>query len=506
MDLQLELVQAMARREGWTVTNVYRDDDTSGRRTANRPGLKALRSAYDSGKFDVAVAHALSRFARNMSDGAEIVGQMPLASVLEGVQDTDDDFPALLHFLLAHKQSQEIRKRWAEVHNYRIALGLPAGGGERFGYVFTPSLVTDVSGTRRRTAPEDTYRIDEQLAPVIRDIYSKYLSGMGFRGIAFRLNEAGVTNTKGKTWEQRAVSDYMDSGFAAGYIRHGDQLLDGAHDPIISEDTWKAYQRARKDRARTPARTKGSDWLYRYVAKCSKCAGPLSVHRNHRGTAYVRCSRKALKGKSVCEGVFYRLDAFEGQTVWHLAMQVERWAGAMPDNSEQRNALEAKASRIEGELAAVTEQLGKLAQGWATGILDDDGYREARATVDAEKARLTAEKDDVDVELGSYGPEAEDALALLVERSEGITPDEEAESYKRLFEGIYLSDSDLRFVYRDGKESTVERRYPAGGSMPLPPGTHARVRAWAKSEGIDVPTRGKMPADLIARWQQETGE
>ena len=80
MDLQEEQCRRLAEREGWTVAGLWRDDDTSGRATGNRPGLRDLRAAYERGEFSRVIAHSVSRLSRNMADGVEIVGAMPLAS------------------------------------------------------------------------------------------------------------------------------------------------------------------------------------------------------------------------------------------------------------------------------------------------------------------------------------------------------------------------------------------------------------------------------------------
>jgi hypothetical protein len=43
------------------------------------------------------------------------------------------------------------------------------------------------------------------------------------------------------------------------------------------------------------------------------------------------------------------------------------------------------------------------------------------------------------------------------------------------------------------------RRAPAGGPNPT------EVREWAKAQGIEVKPRGRVPADLVARFKAATG-
>ncbi|AXK45498.1 recombinase family protein [Brachybacterium saurashtrense] len=533
MEQQEESVRAyIDRQRGWSpVETVYRDDDTSGRSTSNRPGLRALRDAYRAGEFDLAVAHSVSRFSRDMSDGAQIIGEMPLATVQEGVQEDGDDFVPLLHMLLAHKQSRDIGKRWGEIKDYRVSRGVPPSGGKRFGYVYTPALVTAEDGSKVRTAPEDTYRIDEDLAPVIREMYRLFLQGQGFNSLTELLNSRGITTTRGGLWNVSKVYAYMDSGTAAGYFKHGGKLHRGVWEPIISEDTWRAYNRARKLRKNTPARTRGSTWELQGVAKCAKCGGPLSISVNN-GAKYARCSRYKNSGPSVCTGVSYRVSGLTEQ-LWEY-VGVDSVMELLPDDSEQRAELEARLSRIEEELAKVSEIQTNLATGWAEGVLDYDGYQGAKAAQDERRASLEAEREEVDLELAKIAPvtfyraadapegmtdleaanwAAREHLAAAkhsVEALRDSTPQERAQIFSRLFEGLYVSDETVRFVRRgDGHSWEVPRlsarHKGAQQRNKTASGVHREVRAWAAQQGITVGSGGALSLSLIERWEEATG-
>ena len=51
-----------------------------------------------------------------------------------------------------------------------------------------------------------------------------------------------------------------------------------------------------------------------------------------------------------------------------------------------------------------------------------------------------------------------------------------------------------------GRRSTRAASSPAGGSS-----KSARIRAWAREQGIDVSERGRIPADLRERYERESG-
>ena len=59
---------------------------------------------------------------------------------------------------------------------------------------------------------------------------------------------------------------------------------------------------------------------------------------------------------------------------------------------------------------------------------------------------------------------------------------------------------------------TIQQDEQAGGNRPLTPrqnatavDTHA-VRAWAKGQGIDIKESGRVPADVVARYREATGQ
>lgn len=546
MDLQEEQCRRLAERQGWTVAGVYRDDDTSGRATGNRPGLRDLRAAYERGEFARVVAHSVSRLARNMADGVEIVGAMPLATVLEGVQDTtDDDFVPLLHMLLAHKQSNEIKKRWREILEHRAELGLPPSGGDRYGYLYTPSEVPGPNGKTVRTAAEDAYKINEEQAAYVRDMYSWYINGAGFSTVASRLNEAGVRTVRGSLWTTTRLLEYMDAGFSAGYFRFGMGLVRGVWEPIISEETWQAYNRRRNSSKKTAARTKGSGWELQGIARCERCGGPLS-RSGPAGKRYARCSRNASSGAASCEGVSYLEVSITEQTAEFLEQRLEAWAGELPDDSGERERIRTAIESCEEQIKKVAEQQARLIDLYAAGELDNDGYQISKARRAEAKTELEAQKSALEDELAELGPEfgehplnidfqrwdtsgnpqttewQERQIEALTElqrsrmlweeigrRMEPMSPEERRALYGRMLKGIYVGESSVRFVAQDGHEETVSRLAPKKKGVILSnkaaKGVHGAVRAWAQLNGLEVNKSGAVSEELLARWEQETG-
>lgn len=397
-ETQEKHVREWCSSRGLEVVGISRDIDISGLSTANRPGLLEMVAAHKAGKFDLAVADDYSRFSRDMEDGAQIIGSMPVATWAEGEADAGDDFTPLLHMLLAHKFSKDMGKRWKSAHDRRLALGLPPSNGARWGYT---------GGTKG--AEHDGYVQDPLEAPRVHEAYRRYIRGAGFRSIAEWL---------GGSWQDVTVRQAMDAGFAAGIIRWRGEEHPGAHTPIISEGEWAAYRLARKERAKKGARARAPQWHLSGLVVCGLCEGPMI-----RVNEYVRCKAYHAKGKTACTGAATRVSVLETRVALWLGGHVEEWAAALPSSEVAVQAAETDVLNCRAVLAQATGLISSLLTRAVTLGLSDaevsaplEGLREAR---DEAQAALDAA---LAVQAGLATPT--DVYGHLEQGGEGLSPEE----------------------------------------------------------------------------------
>ena len=77
---QLRLCREHAQREGWQVVESYTDHAVSGA-SLLRPGVQALLSDAQSGRFDVVLAESLDRLSRDQEDIAGVYKRMHFTDV-----------------------------------------------------------------------------------------------------------------------------------------------------------------------------------------------------------------------------------------------------------------------------------------------------------------------------------------------------------------------------------------------------------------------------------------
>ena len=74
---QLQPLQEAARRLGWTVVAIYRDEGISGTKGRDRrPGLDAVLKGVARREFDIVAAWSVCRLGRSLSDLIGLLGEL----------------------------------------------------------------------------------------------------------------------------------------------------------------------------------------------------------------------------------------------------------------------------------------------------------------------------------------------------------------------------------------------------------------------------------------------
>lgn len=300
--------------QGWDVVAVYQDDAISGREIAGRvQWQRLLKDAEASPRpFDVVVMEALDRWGREFFSQLDGAGRLHRAGVaLADVAGGTIDLGSLvgqIRFSIEAASSANVSQRISE-HTKR-------GLEQRIGHVSAPGGTTPLGYTRREylTGARDSrgrqvrekvvYEIDEETAPIIRRIFGlRTVDGLGFKGIARTLTEAGVPSPRGGTsWPSSTIRAILTNPVYAGHTRRkrwqairdpytgekkmrkaGDgsgELIRDTHPAIVDQDTWDAANEGVIDvyRGGSAKRKRPLSGLL----VCGTCGGPMSI-RDKRG-------------------------------------------------------------------------------------------------------------------------------------------------------------------------------------------------------------------------------
>ena len=341
LEAQKERLRSEAKHRGMKIVGEYSDEGKSGKNVAGRPEFRKMLGDIKSGKDDVqyVLVFKLSRFGRNATDTLNSLQYMEDYGVnLLCVEDCIDSAGAACKLMIsvlaavAEIERENIKEQTMAGRQQKARDGLWNGGMAPLGY----KLVT-VEGHQK----SKMLVISEDEAPLVRLIFSKYLSGMGVNAVAKWLNENGYrkpvrqTSTS-STFSAHQVTLVLNNPVYMGKIAYGRRktekiagtrnevhvvkqdkdsyrLYDGQHEAIIDEEIWYRAQAKRKKNALKREKTHSveHEHVLSGILKCPVCGKPLygvvcrkkkkaSTNEYYTDEWYYRCKHRQLVGDKVC--------------------------------------------------------------------------------------------------------------------------------------------------------------------------------------------------------------
>ncbi|WP_313813037.1 recombinase family protein [Glutamicibacter sp.] len=288
MELQEEAGRRYAEQQGYEVIAVEADEGISGRSWKTRPAVQRVMTMIENREADVIVLWKWSRLSRARLDWAIAIdkvesagGRIESATEQVDVSTSTGRFARGMLAEFAAFESERISDTWKEAQARRLANGLPVNGLPRFGYQYDPA-------TGYTPHPND--------GPVLRECYLRYLRGASFRQLTVYLRGAAEVPHRHRSstgiWRVNSVIHILDNPFAAGLIRHKDELYQGAHEPLISAEEWAEYQALRKQRTSTRTRQSSKNQSpFSVLSICVVCQNRYYVSgRTSNGTIMLKCS------------------------------------------------------------------------------------------------------------------------------------------------------------------------------------------------------------------------
>lgn len=418
---QLRECTEFAKRQGFTVVAEFHDAAMSGNES-NRPGYQRMLDAARNKRFDVIVAHELSRLSRNEAETHMLREELEWLGVhIVTATDGIDTRQASMGILLSVKSAMaraELRQAADRTHRGlkgRVLAGR-SGGGKCYGY--------DSQNGVRTVNPEQ--------ARLVVTIFERYRDGVSTRGIANELNAARVPSP-GSTWKRgvrRSDGRWMQSAVYAmlrnpiyvgkvvwnqrqsrkkvrsgkrGFVRRPREDWIVQTDEslrILDDDLWGAVQARIAKRTRevgdavkrglsrhqavAAGKGRGPKYLLSTLLVCDQCGSRLVI-AGAKGAMYA-CGGRLNGGEAACsngryvprrkvesvvlEGVCAELLSDEAIAEYKKELKAAR-RDRIKAVDRSRQVAEARRRELEG-------QVGRLVEGIASGTLPADGAIGAR--------------------------------------------------------------------------------------------------------------------------------
>jgi site-specific DNA recombinase len=272
LNAQIEDCKAYIERNAHELIEIYIDDGESAKDLL-RPRIQDLMNDLKKNKFDLVICWKLDRLTRDTVDGLTLIinlfkkkHNVIFASVTEDIKtETSDDVMMLtIRLSLAQAEREKIRERVTMGQMARAKTGKRNTSAKPYGY----NVGEDLSLT-----------IQEEEAEVVREIFGWYVSGHGRNKIATLLNDRHIPSPRGSIWFELIVGNVIKNPVYKGathWKRKADTedkriIVEGMHEPIISEELWNLAQKIRQRRADNDMNQSNYDFPFSTIIKCGEC-------------------------------------------------------------------------------------------------------------------------------------------------------------------------------------------------------------------------------------------
>lgn len=330
LDAQKARMKAFADYNDYEIVGEYEDAGKSGKSIEGRFEFNRMMEDIKSGKDGVAfvLVFKLSRFGRNAADVLSTLQIMQdfgvnLICVEDGIDSSKDAGKLMISVLsaVAEIERENIRVQTMEGRIQKAREGKWNGGFAPYGYQLIDGKL----------------EINEEEAPAIRTIFDQYVhTDIGSNGIAKYLENHGIhkiqrQNGKNPLFDSHLIRLILKNPVYCGKIAYGRRktekvhgtrndyhlveqdnyiLVDGLHEPIVTEEVWQAAQVKLLAQAKKYEHVnRGKDertHLLSGIVKCPICGagmyGNKSIKHKKDGTKYKVFYYYGCKHRSMTRG------------------------------------------------------------------------------------------------------------------------------------------------------------------------------------------------------------
>lgn len=291
-DAQRRALDRYAREHGYYLdpAHVYVDPGVTGRSIAKRPAFQQMIA--DAKKtprpFDVILVHKFDRFARSREDSIIYKSLLKKRCGIRVVSITESIEDEKLSILI-----EAILEATAEFYSINLGDEVKKGMTEkarRGGLQCSAMFGYRVENNVLVPHPDE--------APLVHEIFTRFIGGEGYYSIATWLNSLGVTTKHGNGFDNRTVEYILRNPVYIGKLRWNPDgrtrrnfndenliIADAQHVPLVTQELWDAAQnhvaeiKARwKYHGRPPSEHK--DWISGLI-RCSTCGATLVRNGNN---------------------------------------------------------------------------------------------------------------------------------------------------------------------------------------------------------------------------------
>jgi site-specific DNA recombinase len=329
--------------------------------------------------FGAIIVHSLSRFFRDSIEFGLYERKLKKYDVnlFSITQQTGDD-PAgemarKIFNVFDEYQSRENAKHTLRAMKENARQGFFNGSSPPFGFCKVDVPAKGRRGNKKRL------EIDHSEAAIAHKVFNIYLNGirgkrMGMKGIAYYLNEHGITR-RGRKWSKSTINDLLDNRVYVGEyyfnkteaktrkIKPVSEWIKIKIEPIVDLETFKRVQQLRINRSpsKVPPRIVNSPTLLTGLLKCGFCGSSMTIATGKGGRyRYYKCTNRINKGKRECANGNIRMEKLDSLVLQTVSEKVFTPSRIKVMMEELKKRLSKNRSSYNGKLKTLTNDLNEM--------------------------------------------------------------------------------------------------------------------------------------------------
>jgi len=253
---QLKVCYKYAEDNKYTVLPepyIYIDEAQSGK-TDKRDNFRRMLNDSKKKLFDTVIVYAFDRFGRNILQS--LLNEKTLTDngvALLSATENSDSTPSgkmqrNIHMTFAQYYSEELAQKTIRGLELNADNCYSTGGPVPLGYKLEP-----VGNGKKR------YVVDEEMAPVVREIFTKYANGDSIKSICDNLNARQIRTSTGAIFNKNSLHWMMKSRKYIGFYIYGKIEKENGFPRIIDDELFNKVQDKMALNKALPARSRAID-------------------------------------------------------------------------------------------------------------------------------------------------------------------------------------------------------------------------------------------------------
>ncbi len=297
IDGQLKVCYEYAQRQGYIVVGEYIDRAISGT-TDRRPEFQRMIADSSKHLFSGVLVYQLDRFARDRYGSAIYKNKLKkngvrVFSARENI--SDDASGVLMESVLegmAEYYSVELAQKIRRGMDINAEKFLCTGGGIALGF---------------KVDSEKRFQIDEETAPIVREIFQMYANGKTVAEIITMMNERHIVTSRGNAFNKNSLRTMLRNKRYIGTYTYRGKETPNVIPRIIEDELFETVQKILDKNKKAPARARAkAEYLLTTKLFCGHCkemmtgyAGTSHTDKVHHYYICNNRKKKLCKKKNV---------------------------------------------------------------------------------------------------------------------------------------------------------------------------------------------------------------